>query len=191
MAEASQKELEILEEVEALKRQFDDRTTRQREHSQILMRLRRQAKAAESRDDAARKELTDAEEQLMAAKGKAVMDAVSEGLLQHKMKEEETKMKQHLMKEAEAAMKEELRQSEEVKKLEKQLEEKERRAREQRERIDALKEEQLMKSMAYHKEEETVGFDHSIEHSMEYSMEHSVEHSMEHTIGGLPGQAGS
>ena len=86
------------------------------------------------------------------------MDAVSEGLLQHKMREEEEKMKAKLMKEAEEAMQEELRQKEEVKRLERLLAEKENRARDQRQRIELLQKEQLEKSVAFHREEETVTY---------------------------------
>jgi hypothetical protein len=120
--------------------QFEEKARNQREHNAILLRLRREAKRIEQREDAQAKELAEAK------RAAGVADAVGDALALRAEAEEEARRR--AAADAAAAAAEEAARAEEVARLQAQLHEKETRAQLQREKIEQLKQEQLSLSLS-------------------------------------------
>jgi translation initiation factor IF-2 len=128
--------------------QFEEKARNQREHNAILLRLRREAKRIEQREDAQAKELAEAK------RAAGVADAVGDALALRAEAEEEARRRAAAAAaaaaaaDAAAAAAEEAARAEEVARLQAQLHEKETRAQLQREKIEQLKQEQLSLSLS-------------------------------------------
>ena len=129
--------------------QFEEKARNQREHNAILLRLRREAKRIEQREDAQAKELAEAK------RAAGVADAVGDALALRAEAEEEARRRAAAdaaaaaaAADAAAAAEEEAARAEEVVRLQAQLHEKQTRAQLQREKIEQLKQEQLSLSLS-------------------------------------------